>query len=182
MITVDFFQLTTRYWYLPIGKTWRGGVIYWVFISILSVSEKKHRNVSKLHILVTFIRGEADSDTKERVKSSILSTLDQNPLLVFPEGATTNGKAILLFNKFVFSLGKEVQPIAIRVWSPWRPIYLDFLRDSFLTNMFALMFLPWTRYEYTILPKQVNVKLFSNLSRRSTWENPLRILLGEFRM
>jgi len=63
---------------------------------------------------------------------------------------------VLLFNKFIFSLGEEIQPIAIRSYSPFfkLPVNIDCLRDSFLTNLITLMFVPLTIYEYTVLPRQ----------------------------
>ena len=39
------------------------------------------------------------------------------PILIYPEGATTNGEALVYFNKGAFASLRSVQPIVIKYWS-----------------------------------------------------------------
>jgi len=39
------------------------------------------------------------------------------PILIYPEGATTNGEALVHFNKGAFASLRSVQPIVIKYWA-----------------------------------------------------------------
>src|SRR3712207_5909185 len=80
------------------------------------------------------------------------------PLIVFPEGVTTNGKGMLMFNKFIFGLGEEIQPVAIRL-KPCvpLPVHFDYLTDTIWGNLFTLFFHPYTVLEYNVLTRQVSL-------------------------
>lgn len=101
------------------------------------------------------------SSVRDSVIHAIQSHLDQNashpiPLLVFPEGATTNGKGILQFNKTIFSIASEILPLAISISFPIPlPIHIDYLFDSWLSNAFWILFSPATVFRYQFLPRQV---------------------------
>ena len=64
-------------------------------------------------------------EEKAACRDSILEALDRektgySPLLIYPEGTVTNSRvALLLYQKFVFSLGKTVVPVAVTIWNPW---------------------------------------------------------------
>ena len=72
-------------------------------------------------------------------------------LLLFPEGGLTNGRVGLLqYHKFVFSLGLQVQPIALSLWSPL-PIHVDTMYASFLNNVLCFLFVPCHCYKIEFL-------------------------------
>lgn len=39
------------------------------------------------------------------------------PMLIYPEGATTNGEALVYFNKGAFASLRPVQPIVLKYWT-----------------------------------------------------------------
>jgi lysophosphatidylcholine acyltransferase/lyso-PAF acetyltransferase len=39
------------------------------------------------------------------------------PILIYPEGATTNGEALVYFNKGAFASLRPVQPIVLKYWT-----------------------------------------------------------------
>jgi hypothetical protein len=113
----------------------------------------------------------SDNAERETVKESVVQQLkkSKSPLIVFPEGATTNGNGLLLFQKFTFSLGEEILPVGMfkleifansYIWTALKvypyfeqfPINFDHLTDSVFSNVFAIMFCPMLVYEYTFLP------------------------------
>jgi hypothetical protein len=100
--------------------------------------------------------GAVKSERSEAVRDAIRSHLKSHkdvPLLAFPEGGTTNGKGLLRFQKFLFSLGEPVQPVALRMESPLMScLRRDVLRDSFLSNFFICVFVPITVWDATFLP------------------------------
>lgn len=101
----------------------------------------------------------SENPDREKVKQGIAKQLRESSgyLVVHPEGATTNGKALLQFNKFVFGLEEEIQPVALQIRIPFQkyvPITIDHLRDDFGSNLFWTFFQPVIFYEYTYLPRQ----------------------------
>ena len=64
-------------------------------------------------------------EEKLQVKEAIDSAVDldksgPSPLLIFPEGTVANSRvALLLYQKYVFSLGKTIVPVAMTIWNPW---------------------------------------------------------------
>ena len=79
----------------------------------------------------------------------------QPALLLFPEGVLTNGK-VLQFQKFVFSLGVLVQPLAIRRrptgLSSCLPVPIDTLPASAIGNILWIGFMPRQHYDVHLLP------------------------------
>jgi len=97
-----------------------------------------------------------DPAKKDSVREVVVDVLKKSkyPVLVYPEGGLTSGKAgLLLYHKFVFSLNYKVLPIAMRVRDPW-PIDLDYMNSSWAKNFFWFLFVPFHVYELNFLPAQ----------------------------
>jgi ABC-type multidrug transport system ATPase subunit/1-acyl-sn-glycerol-3-phosphate acyltransferase len=97
-------------------------------------------------------------EQRQKVKSAVekaVSEQDQPSLLIFPEGVLTNGRhTVLQYQKFVFSLGAAVQPVAIRREPGcWLPMHADTLKASALTNVLWPYFLPRAHYRIEVLPQ-----------------------------
>lgn len=75
------------------------------------------------------------------------------PILCFPEGALTSGKGLLMYYRYMFSLGETVQPIALTVWRPL-PIHLDTLCTPIFHNVIWFFLVPFQRWRLHILPAQ----------------------------
>jgi hypothetical protein len=102
----------------------------------------------------------SDDQTRKDVRDSICTQLKSKKgyLYSHPEGATTNGKGILVFNKFIFGLGEEVQPVALNFYIPlfdYIPVHVDHLFDNWVSNFFFILFHPCVVYEFTFLSPQV---------------------------
>ncbi|XP_070693315.1 lipid droplet-regulating VLDL assembly factor AUP1 [Pempheris klunzingeri] len=79
------------------------------------------------------------------------STEGTPPLLLFPEEATTNGRAGLLkFSSWPFSLTDSIQPVALRVTRPL--IALSTPESSWLMELLWTFFAPCTVYHVSWLP------------------------------
>ncbi|KAA6367405.1 MAG: hypothetical protein EZS28_037069 [Streblomastix strix] len=108
---------------------------------------------------VICITRETEQDRKHLTTEKIQETFDapenaNRRLFILAEGATTNGRVGLLrYNKFVFSLNRPVQPLALRV-NPHLPINVDCPSHNLLPNYFFQMFCPTFTFEYTALPVQ----------------------------
>ena len=74
------------------------------------------------------------------------------PLLVFPEGSITNGRAgVMRFAASAFSLGAPVLPIAIDLRTPL-PLEQDTIWSPIGENLFFTLFQPWHIFGLNILP------------------------------
>ncbi|KAF6739343.1 Ancient ubiquitous protein 1 [Oryzias melastigma] len=79
------------------------------------------------------------------------STEGTQPLLLFPEEDTTNGRAGLLkFSSWPFSLTESVQPVALRVTRPL--VSLNTAESSWLVELLWTFFVPCTVYHVSWLP------------------------------
>lgn len=93
--------------------------------------------------------------SREMDKESILQALSakHTQLLFFPEGWDTNGKTGLLqYQKWLFSLDKEILPVAIKVSVPWLPLDPSLLGTSILKELFYIFACPWYHFELSFLP------------------------------
>eukprot|EP00792_Barthelona_sp_PAP020_P012010 TRINITY_DN635_c0_g1_i1.p1 TRINITY_DN635_c0_g1~~TRINITY_DN635_c0_g1_i1.p1 ORF type:complete len:389 (+),score=83.29 TRINITY_DN635_c0_g1_i1:31-1167(+) len=75
------------------------------------------------------------------------------PLVLFPEGGLTNGRVGLMkYQKFTFSLGQKVLPLALRLRSPFRKVInLDHLTTPVTHNFFWLLAQPYLTYDVSVL-------------------------------
>jgi len=96
----------------------------------------------------------ADGQAKEAIRSAVCKdgADDSRMIIIFPEGKCTNGRGVLGFNPFTFSLGQDVLPFSIQYYNPW-PVEVDFLGTNLLCNLFWLCFFPLTFYTLTFLPQ-----------------------------
>lgn len=61
-----------------------------------------------------------------------------------------------MFQKFLFSVGRPIQPVALRVTVPWMPmIEPNVLGTTIIKEVLWLFFVPFFEYELTFLPQQV---------------------------
>eukprot|EP00767_Chilomastix_cuspidata_P000665 gnl/Chilomastix_cuspidata/1179.p2 GENE.gnl/Chilomastix_cuspidata/1179~~gnl/Chilomastix_cuspidata/1179.p2 ORF type:complete len:342 (+),score=162.69 gnl/Chilomastix_cuspidata/1179:48-1073(+) len=69
-----------------------------------------------------------DPDSRERTLAEMVRRVrdgERYPLVVFPEGGTSSGRALLEFRAGVFRTGRPVQPIAIRYRAPFSSVAWD---------------------------------------------------------
>jgi len=96
--------------------------------------------------------------TKERITQHVVEqpqgSKHSRRLLIFPEGMTTNGKALCKFHNFIFSLKQPVVPTAVACWNPW-PINIDYAGSDLKNNIFILFFLPFVVYTYNFMPEVI---------------------------
>ncbi|EYC42001.1 hypothetical protein Y032_0547g3267 [Ancylostoma ceylanicum] len=75
------------------------------------------------------------------------------PLLAFPEGAITSGRAGLLkFSPWPCEVSDQVQPLAIKVSRPILNVCPAVLGSSWVVDVFWFAFLPFSVYHLTWLP------------------------------
>lgn len=103
---------------------------------------------------------EGGGGKRDAVRNQVNRVLSEGgpPLLVFPEGGLTNGRiALLQFHKFLFSLGVEVQPVAIKVNEGPLPIHIDHAHATAWANIIFYLFQPWRVFSVQFLaPQQID--------------------------
>ena len=101
-------------------------------------------------------RSEGNSAQRDEIRNQVRNIIENktNPILVFPEGGLTNGKAGLLqYHKFMFSLNVGVQPVVLRHRRPL-PINInsEAKGTTFFDNVFWFCFVPFQIYTVEFLP------------------------------
>ena len=94
-------------------------------------------------------RSEGNSAQRDEIRNQVRDILENksNPILVFPEGGLTNGKAGLLqYHKFMFSLNVGVQPIVLKHRRPL-PININSSKRNHFFIMCSGLFVP---FNYTV--------------------------------
>jgi 1-acyl-sn-glycerol-3-phosphate acyltransferase len=96
---------------------------------------------------------ERTQSTKETDRQNVITALGgKRQLLYFPEGWDTSGKVgLLVYQKFLFGLGKDVLPVAIKVRVPFLPIEPSLLGTSILREIFWIFFCPCYVFEVEFL-------------------------------
>jgi len=93
-------------------------------------------------------------DSRNYVRDTILAHLNRGsnvPVCIAAEGGLTNGRhALMMFKRFVFSLGFPVTPVALRHVDNWF-IEPDFFGSTWLSNMLWMNFFPYHEFELTWL-------------------------------
>ncbi|KAL5234135.1 hypothetical protein ACI65C_001545 [Semiaphis heraclei] len=95
-----------------------------------------------------------DNNTTERtILKQFLASDNNNSLLLFPEGATTNGKcALLRFSNVPALISENLQPVALRITRPsFANINLSVLGSKHYTEILWFFFVPFTKFEYKLL-------------------------------
>jgi len=96
-------------------------------------------------------------DNKSEVKETILKGIrdDPTPVVIYPEGATTNGLVGLLrYSAFIFSLGRPVFPVGLKYYPALPFIPFHSVRPWYSFHMFLVGFQPWIFVEAVTLPAQ----------------------------
>jgi len=94
---------------------------------------------------------------RNQVKEQILDSIekDPTPVVIYPEGATTNGLVGLLrFSAFIFSLDRPVHPVGLRYHPALPFIPFHSVKPYYSFHMFLVGFQPWTAIDAHILPRQ----------------------------
>ncbi|GAM22532.1 hypothetical protein SAMD00019534_057070, partial [Acytostelium subglobosum LB1] len=97
-----------------------------------------------------------DYSNRDTARQQITGALSktEHPVIIYPEGGLTNGKSgMLMFQKFVFSLGLGITPISMRYTSQW-PIHVDYIGSTFLKNTFWWLIVPYHTYEMKVFPTE----------------------------
>lgn len=103
------------------------------------------REAMQAHVTMRLRRG---------TSNGIPSVQTTRPLLVFPEGSITNGRAgVMRFAASAFSLGAPVLPIAIDLRTPL-PLEQDTIWSPLGENLFFTLFQPWHIFGLSILPER----------------------------
>lgn len=116
-----------------------------------SVSHGKNYNAILAKCLGIFDFGNL-SDI-EHLKKTV-TTVTQNgkvPLYFTPEEKSTNGKGLLKFKSYPFSVASRVQPICISIERPFLDISVFSIGSSYWTDIFFFMFSPLTTYKLRFL-------------------------------
>lgn len=99
----------------------------------------------------------------ESLKNNIahFNTRCKASLFLQPETSETNGKGLLKFNAWQFSLASKIQPVLIETRRPVFNIAISTIDSSYWSNLFYYMFSPMTVYRIRFLPS-VEKKAFSD--------------------
>jgi len=100
------------------------------------------------------------TNVKEVLKTEVDASLQEartsgcapKRLLIFPEGKTSSGIVVMVFNWYIFGLETPVVPVALRLWNPW-PLQIQCNGRSVIWNLLTLFFLPFVVYHIDILPE-----------------------------
>ncbi len=96
--------------------------------------------------LITF------AEKREADRALVLESLKDGDLLFFPEGWDTRGDALMLYQKFLFSLEFPIQPVAMEAWCVGGLFQTSILGTSVAHELFWLFFAPMTVWRLTFLP------------------------------
>lgn len=91
--------------------------------------------------------------TESTVLKQFLANDNEKTLLLFPEGASTNGKcALLRFSNVPALISDNLQPVVLTITRPsFANIKLSVLGSKNFTEIFWFFFVPFTKFEYKLL-------------------------------
>jgi len=92
------------------------------------------------------------TEVKTGQEEAEVSGVPPKRLLIFPEGKTSSGMMVMVFNWYIFGLEAPVVPVALRLWNPW-PLQIQCNGCSVIRNLLTLFFLPMVVYHIDILPE-----------------------------
>jgi 1-acyl-sn-glycerol-3-phosphate acyltransferase len=94
-----------------------------------------------------------DESKRQQQRESIVQHLNQSqrPLVYFPEGWDTNGTGLLIYQKFLFSLGLTVLPVALKVNVLGLPLVPGKLGSSIFKEIAWMFFSPLYIYDIELL-------------------------------
>jgi len=114
------------------------------------------RQFKKVVGAISIKRGN-DPTIKMNDRDEILNHLKKSkkPFLFFPEGWDSNGKVgLMLYQKFLFSLGKPIIPVALKVRVLFLPLEASMLGTSLLKEVMWLFFYPFILFNLEFLSPQ----------------------------
>ncbi|KAA8494297.1 Glycerol-3-phosphate acyltransferase 3 [Porphyridium purpureum] len=125
---VDVFILIKDYPFSCIGQRHGGlaGALQDLLISVQShvwFDREQGRDRRKVHALV----------------KAHVSSPDNEPMLIFPEGTCVNNEYCIMFKKGAFELGVDVYPVAIRYDKRFADAYWNSSQTSFARHLLDLM-------------------------------------------
>ncbi|RZC32484.1 ancient ubiquitous protein 1-like, partial [Asbolus verrucosus] len=90
----------------------------------------------------------------ETFKHNVLQLLTEHqiPVHFTPEDKITNGRAVLKFKTYPFSLTNKVQPVCISIERPFLDLSVTTLGSSYWIDVLFYMFSPLTNYKLKFLP------------------------------
>ncbi|KNC54444.1 ancient ubiquitous protein 1 [Thecamonas trahens ATCC 50062] len=91
----------------------------------------------------------AGASTRAQVHAAAVDT-NGAPMLFFPEGWDTNGRCLLRFNRFVFSVGVPVVPVALSAAVVGLPLVPGMLGSNLVRELCWLFFAPMTSWTVTV--------------------------------
>jgi len=102
------------------------GIAYWFpsFVSKQSVKNYPGVGIIAQGFGCLFLDRAGTKEEKAKIAKIIEERQEQNikgerpPLIIYPEGATTNNECLIKFKRGPFGSGKSVQPVCLKYWSP----------------------------------------------------------------
>lgn len=96
---------------------------------------------------------------RQQQRDTIVQHLNDSkrPLVYFPEGWDTNGTGLLIYQKFLFSLGFTVLPVALKVHVLGLPLVPGKLGSSIFKEIVWMFFSPLYIYDIELLEPQVSI-------------------------
>ena len=120
-------------------------------------------------------RAQIMEDIKQR---QILSETGKvQPILIFPEGCTTNHTSIVTFRRGAFFAERSIQPFTLEYSSPYFNVAHDIL--NFLAHIILITSQPYVTCRVKMLPVfQPNEWFFSNHKKdgEERWETYMRVM------
>lgn len=103
--------------------------------------------------LVSILPHENDATESVVLKQFLSSENGKKSLLLFPEGASTNGKcALLRFSTLPAVISDNLQPVVLTITRPsFVDINLSVLGSKLISEIFWFFFVPYTKFEYQLL-------------------------------
>ncbi|XP_001946551.1 ancient ubiquitous protein 1 [Acyrthosiphon pisum] len=94
-----------------------------------------------------------NNTTESTVLKQFFANDNEKTLLLFPEGASTNGKcALLRFSNVPALISDNLQPVVLTITRPsFANINLSVLGSKNFTEVFWFFFVPFTKFEYKLL-------------------------------
>lgn len=128
---------------IPLSVVARGGT----FVSKAEVTSIPFmKMICKTYEMVMVDR--SDPKSREKTAREIEDKMNDRmhfPLIVYPEGITTNGKCLVNFRPGVFRPGKPVQPVILRYWAPFGELSWDIQQGiPYLLDLLARPFVSVT--------------------------------------
>jgi len=129
------------------------GVLYLLYPKNAKVVHKS--NVGSFDIITRhkILVGE----DKAQVRTTILEEVekDPTPVVIYPEGATTNGNVGLLrFSSFIFGLGRPIHPVGVKYFPAFPFIPFHSIMPNYTFHMFLVGFQPYVLVDIHVIPRQ----------------------------